>query len=514
MYYRQGGAHAYSSVVASKIDSVNFRATIPAEAVTIRGVEGYFERKTSTATFTDPMVDPVNNPRTAIVKFTQAASNITLAPREYTMISVPATLDKPKVHNVLHDDLGAASPSSWRFFSWKDSSYAEYFDTLSTADSTLFRFQKGNAFWVITAEEKTFDVETGYSTPLDSLYRLNLRPRWNMVGSPFAFPVSWDDCALSSSVLGTLYYYAGASEGYRLDWPVLEPWRGYWICNFGLESETLFIPPRASQVQKGTAPQNGVLYALEEKDWLWQISAKTDRTKDLDNFAGVRDGARDEWDVKDRAEPPPIGDYLALYFDHRKWESYPGLYGVDIRKPGQQGYIWEFVVESCEQEKNVSLEWTLRNTYPEGWEAYLIDTDEGVSVNMQQTVRYLYTTDPAVPNTHRFKLLAGSPEFVEQASDVPLVPVAFGLSQNYPNPFNPETTIEYSLPKNGQVRLTVYNIIGQQVRVLVDEKQKTGAHKVMWNGTSENGVQVPSGIYIYRLEFPGKVADRKLVLVR
>jgi len=82
----------------------------------------------------------------------------------------------------------------------------------------------------------------------------------------------------------------------------------------------------------------------------------------------------------------------------------------------------------------------------------------------------------------------------------PTLPDRYGLDQNYPNPFNPETRIIYALPVRSQVRLTVYNMLGQQVARLVEEVQAGGRHQARWNGRTASGRPVASGIYIYRLE--------------
>lgn len=87
------------------------------------------------------------------------------------------------------------------------------------------------------------------------------------------------------------------------------------------------------------------------------------------------------------------------------------------------------------------------------------------------------------------------------ASDnVDSAPVAFSLGQNYPNPFNPATTIRYTLPEQANVRLVIYNVLGQEVRTLVNELQSPGAYSVVWNGTDHVGRFVASGIYFYRID--------------
>ena len=93
-------------------------------------------------------------------------------------------------------------------------------------------------------------------------------------------------------------------------------------------------------------------------------------------------------------------------------------------------------------------------------------------------------------------------------------PQAFALLQNYPNPFNPETEIRYALPRPSAVRLSLFNLTGQQVRVLVDAAQPAGWHRVRWDGRDSAGKRLPSGFYFYHLQADGFSATRRLLLLR
>ena len=75
----------------------------------------------------------------------------------------------------------------------------------------------------------------------------------------------------------------------------------------------------------------------------------------------------------------------------------------------------------------------------------------------------------------------------------------FKLHQNYPNPFNATTTIWYDLSTASQVKLVIYNSLGQKIRTIVDEHQNSGAHVQRWDGLLDNGHQAPSGVYIYKI---------------
>jgi hypothetical protein len=93
-------------------------------------------------------------------------------------------------------------------------------------------------------------------------------------------------------------------------------------------------------------------------------------------------------------------------------------------------------------------------------------------------------------------------------------PERFSLSQNYPNPFNPSTTIRYRLLINSEVHLTIYNMLGQRVKTLVQTKQPAGSYTVQWNGTNDAAAPVASGVYFYRLQAGDFAGSRKLLLMR
>lgn len=94
------------------------------------------------------------------------------------------------------------------------------------------------------------------------------------------------------------------------------------------------------------------------------------------------------------------------------------------------------------------------------------------------------------------------------------VPQEFSLDQNFPNPFNPTTQIGFSLKTNEQVRLVVYNMLGQQVRTLVNDNLAPGTYSVTWNGQDDLGRQVASGAYIYRLQSKSVSLTRSMMLLK
>ena len=93
-------------------------------------------------------------------------------------------------------------------------------------------------------------------------------------------------------------------------------------------------------------------------------------------------------------------------------------------------------------------------------------------------------------------------------------PNDFTLVQNYPNPFNPTTTIKYSLPQAETVKLTIYNILGQKVKVLVNAKHPAGDYNIVWDATDQNGKSVPTGVYLYQIEAGDFVQVKTMTLMK
>jgi hypothetical protein len=116
-------------------------------------------------------------------------------------------------------------------------------------------------------------------------------------------------------------------------------------------------------------------------------------------------------------------------------------------------------------------------------------------------------------------LITFIPVFHKGALDVkevntPTKPTVFSLAQNFPNPFNPKTMIRFALPKDSWVKLEVYNILGQKVKTLVDEKLAAGVKEVEWDGKDGKGLEVASGIYFYKIKADNFSDVKKMVMLK
>ena len=94
------------------------------------------------------------------------------------------------------------------------------------------------------------------------------------------------------------------------------------------------------------------------------------------------------------------------------------------------------------------------------------------------------------------------------------LPSSFCLYQNTPNPFNPTTRIRFDLPESSQLHLTVFNVLGQEIRTLLDGVRPAGTYSVEWDGRDAWGRDAASGVYLYKLSTEGGIQVRKMFLLR
>jgi len=111
------------------------------------------------------------------------------------------------------------------------------------------------------------------------------------------------------------------------------------------------------------------------------------------------------------------------------------------------------------------------------------------------------------------EIMVGQPTPVEDY--IPgLIPDKIELHNNYPNPFNAGTNIQFDLPRKSEVRMDIYNILGQRIKTLVNRQYSAGLHTISWDATTDDNWEAPSGIYFYRLSGSDFSIVKKMILLR
>lgn len=492
LYYRKGGERSFSRLPLQRLGD-SLRASIPAEAVSLQGLEFFIQLLSSRGVSRFPLsgVDTIR------VRFESFTSPIVLQRRVYKMVSVPAELNDVSPLGVLEDDLGPYNPAVWRLFRWDRDRYVEH-------PAMTAHFAPGNSFWLITQAGGLFDIDRGKSVPTLAPADIVLDTGWNQVASPFAFRVDWG-AAISNVNVSPAYFYDGVSP-YQLNVTVLEPWEGYFVENRSGERLTVRIPP----VEAPSAiPKSIPVVGLGMKEFVLQLSAEAAASglRDSYNYLGFKEQATRGADRLDLHEPPPVGEYLQLSIMEGR------TYAANFKPFPADGEEWAVRITSPLPNQTVTVHIEEHGTRPDGFEIYVLDKDEFTPLSTHNGSFIVQTWE--AHSSRWLKILIGTTSFAEAHSGgIPLVPLAYALEQNFPNPFNPSTTIRYQLSKKSNVRLEVFNLLGQLVKTLVRGEQVTGTYSVRWNGDNTNGLPVASGMYIYRLRAGDYAASRKMMLAR
>jgi outer membrane protein assembly factor BamB len=170
-----------------------------------------------------------------------------------------------------------------------------------------------------------------------------------------------------------------------------------------------------------------------------------------------------------------------------------------------------YIIKYCENVSWVSSDHTIGSVAP-GNSASVTIYWHGNDPGFYEGFLWVYSNDPITPIAYvRLELdviLTG----IEDDTDE--LPTNFALHQNYPNPFNPNTLIKYDLKNKTDVKLTIYNVLGQKVRTLVNSNQSAGYKNVVWNGLNDMGEPISGGVYIYRLEAGDFVNSHKMIFMK
>lgn len=433
----------------------------------------------------------------------------------YQLVSIPYQTDNTSnAANALQDDLGAYDKTQWRLFDYHPE------NALATrwAEGASARpFAPGRSFFLITRQANIV-LDSGPANTRRTVCSdtLTLYEGWNLIATPFNFPVHRESMSLLNS--NTLLSLRSFERGWDIS-DVMDPWRGYALYvtrASGSNSEApirLVVKPIAVPGRIGK--ESAQPFALQTNEWAVKIAAHAGEVHDRDNWAGVRMSAQSGFDELELAEPPVIGGYVALSFSRPEWQQPAQHFSTDFRPSHEEEQAWEFEVRTNQTHANVRLSFDLLGDLPAAAQVYLIDEALGLAQNLRANAEYVFRTG-AAPAQKKLKLIVGSEQFAaKQAGEIALVPEKFEVLQNFPNPFNPETSIRYNLPEAASVSVVIYDQLGRRVRTLLENvTQQAGYQNILWDGRDAAGKQVATGVYLYKITAGKQALVRKMLLAK
>ena len=491
LYLQQGGSTEPIIIPMVALNDSIYEVSIVDSLVTIKNFRAFIRGDDNMAYTGEsqkltPTVKYGENELTTLIENSIYPNGIPT--EKWRMLSFPGDLDNPLIKNPKDD--------GHIFYIW------DLDDSTWIVPDSIY---PGNAYWFkhIYEDPVPFSSDSGTAIPLES-YTINLKNGWNMVGSPFAFPV---DVSADPSEVSALYFFSDSTN--RDGWVAKEyrmnPWAGYAI-HTNLESASIELLPFPEERQESTAGR------LADEGWTISLSAETDRYIDKTGKIGRDKKASNEKDDMDTPRLPSVGEGLSVAVSIDNGSTYN--YASDIRSTDEQNGVWNVSIFSSKNLEAVKIMAFDEGSFP---------SDIIVSVLDIQT-RKIYRnalSSPIIINDrlnlgYELKFVIGDEFYVESMllEILSQIPSEFVLGKNYPNPFNPITKLDYLLPRRSDVSIRIYNMLGQEIITLLDQEQSYGKYSILWNGLDWSGKQVASGVYFTELKAGNVRRVTKMLLMK
>ena len=363
----------------------------------------------------------------------------------------------------------------------------------------------GQAYWFkhIYENPVPFSSDSGMAIPLEP-YTIDLKTGWNMVGSPFAFPV---EVSADPNEVSALYFFGDSTnrDGWSLQEYRMDPWAGYAVYT-ELDSATIELLPFPIENQENSTNR------IAGEGWTIALSAESERYIDKSIVIGRHRNAKDVKDGMDIPLLPSLskGLSMALSLDNDARFNYSS----DIRSTDEQNGVWSLSIYSSSDPGPVEFSAVANGLIPPEISVAVLDIQ--TRKIYQDVLVNPFTIDDRLKLGYELKFVAGDPAYVESMllEILSQIPSEFALGQNYPNPFNPITSLDYLLPRRSDVSIRVYNMLGQEIITLLRQEQPYGKYSVSWNGLDKYGKQVASGVYFTELKSRNIRRVTKMLLLK
>lgn len=391
----------------------------------------------------------------------------------------------------------------------------------------------GIGYWVRNpyATLATIDVyglmdDGSYNVVLDGTGNPN--NGWYLLANPYDRLISLTDGSiiLGAGMLNGMQTYDYNLHNYILidaDNPgFVEPWGGFFVKAIAPDAHLYFNYPSQPRVQSEILQpliSNSNVVPCPKLKWELSLTANSGEKGDIITF-GVAEGAQDIYDSLDIPEIPnppfPQKGMLQFSICNNDWQNNPGLYTRDIKSSRNGSWNWnlllnlEGLLEDGILNDIIKISAMGTDKIPANYIVRMTNPADGSSIDLKNDV-YLLEVDINHSEEEPW-LIPLSVEVIPCSNNVD--EKEHFSATNYPNPFNPETTICYNLPTESFVSLEIYNLKGQLVKKLINETQSSGKHSTVWNGCDQQGHEVASGFYFYRLSTKDNKLTRKILLMK
>ncbi|MEM6342941.1 MAG: FG-GAP-like repeat-containing protein [Bacteroidota bacterium] len=438
----------------------------------------------------------------------------------YNLISIPIYSDANTsipILDVLSDDLGLPDPKHWRIVSISPIplgkgkiNYLQY----EEKGFTDFEIGKGQ-FLIITDLDQSYISSNSGKSPIitpSTPFEIVLERGWNLIGNPYNFNISWDSVETYNSIeFETVYTFN--TRFIPIDDPSIEnKWRRFeGLLVWAEEAHKIRIPINMDPtIQSAGAKriQSNHSEISTSNNWQFSIDIFSDTERIQKTSIGMNPTASIGVDRMDRLAAP-ISDksipQASVYHPDHIW----GYLEKDIVNP-QDNYSWFFEFGKISKNEIITLKWIHPNFADKNHTLVLIDENGKQWINMKNQNHC--QIDLSVSQKYQIT-------FLDESLFVQYAPPIYFLGAPYPNPLHYPGTlvIPYGIP-NGeefdQGKLDILNVHGQVIKQFLITNPQGGVKFLKWDGRSENGEKVPTGIYFIRFWVPNRPVDIRKIIIQ
>jgi hypothetical protein len=372
--------------------------------------------------------------------------------------------------------------------------------------------------------------DTGFN---EGSINMNLSTGWNIIGLPLEVENSNYEVLFPNAVAGTLYGF----NGFYTSEMELEPGTGYWLNFQEADTASLTGSPLTSFMVSLTEGWNlisgnsaitnvgnisdpgniivpGTCYGFNETyinadqlipgNGYWIYASADGNIIILSNLTAKPISTfTDRTEIANKISFNNSELYFGVSIPEEERNSYklppkPPLGAFDARFSGDTKLVETFGnIEVMNNTQELFISYSINiNEYDD--KSWLLISSENEEYELEDSGQLILNG-----SVGHFTL-----------SRVSLIPTSFSISQNFPNPFNPITSINYIVPENSAIAISIYNLSGQKIIDLVDSYIQTGVYTVTWDGMNHKGLPVPSGVYIYTFETNSFKSMKKMILIK
>jgi len=404
---------------------------------------------------------------------------------DYSIISIPYQLTPNNIPSVFKDLVNkyGSDSSKWRLFHYLNTDtqdkYIEY-------TRGLDKIEPGKGYWMIVRYPQEIFIDGARAVDLSSgPFEITMQPGWNQIGNPYNFTISWADVLTFNKNPANLESLKVIVNGTLQNGTTLPRFRGGFVKYNGTTPLVLKIPYAKNNSLSGGRIAGAKLPSnFNGKQWYVPFTLSSSTISNETVGVGMHPQALEGADALDETRLPRFFNQLDVAFAENLASSFV---------PTSDQYTWEFDVHNATADKNLTLTWPSDSFGDNDRLLYLYDLNQERIVDMRAESIYTFS----FPASKKFKLVYGDRAYIEEH----LVPERDLLGAAYPNPFNAATLLPFTITRNHtHVTLKIYNVLGQEVKTLLDEPLDAGFYEILWNGTDQSGSSVQSGTFIYQLQ--------------